>query len=165
MTGESLYLRMVLTFLMADIISILMSTFGHRLGNLNLLLIIILGFLVILGFFVYGTKSFELFDPARLTYPLIPDILEWIQAVSPKGFKWQEQSFQKFNQRNAEGALNTYYNVVQMAGSADHLQLESLRLLGINALNLLQIYTRIKPFIPSESFWYRRTFQHQDWLT
>jgi len=164
-TGESFYLRLVVFFLMTDMISILMSTLGHQLGNLNLLLIIVLGFLIILGFFEYGIKSFHLFDPARLAYPLIPDIWEWTQAVSVTGFKWQEESFQKVNQRNAEGALNTYYNVVQMAGNAAHLQLDSLKNLGINALNLFQFYSGIKHCIPSESFWFRRTFQHRDWLT
>lgn len=163
-TGDSFYLRIVLTFLIAYVVSTAVSTLGYQLGNLNLIFIIILGFLVILGFFKFGIKSFDLFDPARFAPILISDIWEMIQAVSPKGFKWREPSFQEFNQRQAETELKTYYNVVRMAGSDDNLQLESLKHLGVRALNLLQIYALIKPFIPSESFWYKRTFQHQDWL-
>ena len=162
--SNNIYLQLIITFIIATIVSLSTSTLGYQLGHLNFYFLIILGFLVVVGFFIYGLKAFFLFDPSRLSTPLISDILSWLQAVSPKGFKWQDQSFQAFHQRNAEAALRTYYNIIQMVGSDEHLQLESLLRFGVKALNLLQIYAQIKPCIPSESFWYRRIIQHQDWL-
>ena len=164
-TGDNFYLRIVVNFILADVVIIILSASGFELGHITLFLITILGFLAILGFFSSGTTAFGLFDPSKLTSPLISDIWEWIQAVFPKGFKWQEPSIQEFYQRHTENALDTYYNVAQMANSADHPQLESLKRLSINALNLLQRYALIKPLIPSESLWYKRASQHRDWFT
>ncbi len=159
------YVRTVALLGVAGTILLLAHTFGYAPGVLNLTLIAFLGGLSILSFVVLGSRIFEFFNPVPLVGYVGENLAREIMAVTPRGFRWQDRSFQDYHQRQAENLLRTYGNIVHLATQEEHLRGDALKQLATGALSLLRFYAQNKSRIPSDSRWFKRTARHKDWLT
>jgi hypothetical protein len=141
-----------------------LNTLGFRPGILNLFLIIFLGLIAIFSFVIIGTRTFNFFDPAALVRLLIPNLHRLIHSAGPSEFQWQDPPFQSHYQEQAENRLNTYLNILSLAIKKEAPR-KTLSELAYHALYLLRSYAEEKSHIPSNSYWFKRTYKYQGWLT
>ena len=114
---------------------------------------------------VLGFRTFDFFNPASLVVYVARDLLRWIQNATPLGFQYQNPSFQAYYQQQAAKLLTTYDNIVHLVSQEEAQHGRTVAELTSNALLLLQTYTEKKPYIPSDSHWFRRIPKHKEWLT
>ncbi len=160
----SAYFRILAQF--AGVVTVMLAAlaFGYPIGPLNTLLAAFLCLFSIFGFVVLGARSFGYFDPTTLVHLLNRHILREIQAVTPAGYQWADQSFQSHHQRQAEQLLGGYSDLVAIASEKERLHSKGLVELGRGLLAILSLYTKEKARIPSSSFWFKRTYRHKNWL-
>lgn len=159
------YVRVVALLGVVGTILLAARALNYSPGVLNLLLVAFLGGLSILSFVVLGSRVFNFFNPVPLVSYVGEDLAREIIAVTPEGYRWQDQSFQDYHQRRAENLLRTYGNIVHLATQEDYLRGDALRQLATGALSLLRFYAHNKSRIPSDSRWFKRTARHKEWLT
>jgi hypothetical protein len=134
-------------------------------GVISLVLVVMLAAFAVLSFLVLGLRIFHFFDPTRLVVYLAQDFDDWAGAATASGFRWNEPSFQAHYQRRAEHALNTFKQVVALTEKSPEVDGATLGELGSQALALASFYGETKLRIPSDSYWFRRVYEHRDWLT
>lgn len=161
----SYYIRIVALLGTICILLLMSASMGFLPGVLHLLLITFLAIVAILSFVILGLRAFNFFDPSHLTGYLADELITSIRSATPLGFQWQDPLFQASYQKQADELLTTYRDVVHVAATDEHPQPRALTGLGLGALNLLVSYSKQKGKIPSDSYWFRRTYQHRDWLT
>lgn len=142
-----------------------LATTGYIPSLISLILLICLGITEIYCFINQWFRLFRLFDPSMLVYYLTKDLALLIKEATIKGHWSQDISFQAHFQNQAEDKLNTYRNLIFTAKSEEHLRSQSLIKLVNSLLSLLWIYESKKLNIPSESKWFKTTYQHKDWMT
>lgn len=162
---SKLYIRFVA--LLGAVSLWLMGLFAIQVkpGLLNLFFVLSLGIITIYSFVILGKRIFHFLDPLPLIKDLTHDLQWWIKLATPIGYMWQNPSFQAHYQKQTEGLLTTYKNLVVLVIQNEKLQSEALTNVGTNLLALLRGYESVKQRIPSNSFWFKRTQQHKDWLT
>jgi len=117
----------------------------------------------IIAFTKLGQRAFNLFDPTKLSYVLFADLIRWIHQVSPGGFRWLDQSFQKHAHRQAAAIVDTLETVVSVAGTQSNARGRApLELVG-GMLAFLSQYQSEKLKIPTGSLWFTQKYQQKDW--
>jgi len=160
---SSRYFRIVALLGGTSLMILVMQTLGYPPSILNLAMVSVLGALAIFSFVVMGLKMIDFLDPSQLTRYLANETIESIKSVSPSGFMWKNNVIQSLHQRVAERALSTYQNIIKLATSRES-QVSGIDL-AAPALAVLRVYADAKPRIPTESYWFKRSYGHQDWLT
>lgn len=140
-------------------------TTGYTPRLLSLILLVCLGITEIYCFLSQWFRLFNLFDPSMLANYLMKDLASYIKEATIKGNGSQDISFQNYFQRQAEENLDTYRNLITTVKSEEHLRSKSLIKLANSLLSLLWLYEIEKPSIPSQSKWFKTTFEHKDWIT
>ncbi len=160
----SVYFRILAQF--AGVVTVMLAAlaFGYQIGPLSTLLAGFLCLFSIFGFVVLGARSFAYFDRSALVDLLNRRILREIEAVTPIGYQWTDQSFQSHHQRQAEQLLGGYSDLVTTASEKEKLHGKGLVELGRGLLVVLSVYAKDKIRIPSSSFWFRRIYRHKNWL-
>jgi hypothetical protein len=161
----NVYIQLVALLGAAALLLLASNALGWQPGVLNLALVTLLAVAVIFGFVVLGLRAFHFLDPAALTGLIARDLFRLIRAAVPGGFQWANSAFQNFYQRRAEELLTTFRHVVTTAVKDEVPQGGTLRTIGMHAIGLLAIYAREKPKVPTESYWFKRTYKHGEWLT
>lgn len=133
-------------------------------SSLNLILVALLGIAAIFSFVKLGERIFYFFDPTRLVGELSSDLVHWMRGATPRGYRWRDAAFQSLYQHEAERVLETYRNIVFLANREEHLRSKAMVGLANDAFKLLRYYARQKSNIPSDSQWFRRTHEHQNWF-
>jgi len=141
------------------------SAFGSSISSLDMLVVMFLSIITVFSFIVLGLRIFSYFDPTRLAGYLGLDIAHWFKAATPKGFRWNNPSFQGHYQKQAERLLMTYRKVTYLATHAEYFDGTVLTRLVAQPLLLLQLYISYKMHIPSNSNWFKKIYSHRDWLT
>lgn len=145
------------------LILLLINTLNVKPSLLNLVLVIILGLISIFSFLKLVLVVFNLFNPRGLIDYLNEDLFNIIQSVTIFGSEWEDQKIQVKNQRKAEELLKTNFDILK--DSVDKkLEGESINKLTFQSLNLLDIYTSKKFFIPLESQWFKLNPKYPNWL-
>jgi hypothetical protein len=150
----------------AGVVTVMLTflAFGHPIGPLNTLLTSSLCLFSIFGFTFLGVRAFEYFDPTALVSLLNRRVFEEFQSVTPDGYQWTDQSFQRHHQGQAEELLRSYADLVTVASQKENLEGKGLVEVGRGLLRVLSIYAREKIRIPSSSFWFKRSYRHKNWL-
>lgn len=161
----NLYIRIVALTVAVAILLLTKNALGFSLGILDLSVVALLAVIAVFSFVLLGMRAFHFFDPTKLVEYLGYELVRWFQAATPKGFQWQNPSFQAHYQKQAEGVLMTYRNVVYLATQEKYFDGKALVQLILQPLILLQLYVKKKRSIPSESHWFKRIYRHRDWLT
>jgi len=159
------YIRIVALTVAIAILLLAKGAFGFLIGPLDLIVVIVLAVVATFSFVLLGMRIFHFFDPSPLARDLGHDLVGWFQAATPKGFRWRNPSFQAHYQKQAEQALVTYANVASFAVRKAGVDGRALRRLVLQALILLQLYVEKKASIPSDSYWFKRTYRQREWLT
>ena len=141
------------------------SAFGFSVNVLDMFIIMLLSIITIFSFIVLGLRIFSYLDPTKLAGYLGSDLERWFKAATPKGFQWNNPSFQVHYQKQAERLLMTYRKVTYLATHAEYFDGIALVRLITQPLLLLQLYTSNKTHIPNNSNWFKKTYSHRDWLT
>lgn len=164
---SNFYIRVIALLCAMAILSLAAHSLGIYLGILNLFIITFFGIATIFGFVKLGTRIFYFFDPALLVDYLASELLRWVRLATPSGLHWREMSFQAHYQTQADSVLATYKKLIHLVcqGEYQHLREKSLSALGMKALVLLELYIEEKVRIPNDSNWFRRVYQHRDWMT
>jgi hypothetical protein len=131
----------------------------------SLILLITLGVSEIYCFINQWLRVTQLFDPSTLVGYLSKDLIQWIEEATTQGRWWLDGSFQAHFQKQAEQTLNTYRNLIITVRDEEHLRSQSLIKLSNSLLTLLSVYEFQKDLIPSQSKWFKTSYQHKDWLT
>jgi hypothetical protein len=131
----------------------------------SLILLITLGVSEPYCFIMQWRSVTQLFDPSTLVFYLSKDLIKWIEEATTKGRWWLDASFQAHFQKRAEQTLNTYRNLIITVRGEEHLRSQSLIKLSNSLLTLLTVYEFQKDLIPSQSKWFKTSYQHKDWLT
>lgn len=132
---------------------------------LSLVLLVLLGITEIYCFINQWFRLFHLFDPSMLVYYLGKDLIQWIERATVNGLWSQDANFQSHFQAQAEDTLNAYRNLITTVKGEEHLRSQSLITLSNSLLELLLIYELEKAKIPSQSKWFKTTYQHKNWMT
>lgn len=161
----NLYIRIVALTVAVAILLLAKGALGFSIGVPDLFFIALLAVFAILSFVPLGMRIFYFFDPSKLAQYLGHELVRWFRASTPKGFQWHNSSFQAHYQKQAEHVLLTYSNIVSLAVNEERFDAEALVRLIQQPLLLLQLYCKQKASIPSDSYWFKRTYRHHDWLT
>ena len=159
------YIKIVAVFGGLSLILLITQLHGVEPGRLSILFVSLLGLIALLGFVNLGLRVFGFFNPINLAKDLSREIFRWIKAASPKGFRFEDLSFQDRYRIRAEESLDTYINLIHLACLKTHLRGKPLSDLGGDILRVLAYYSCFKNRIPGESLWFRRKLKFPDWLT
>lgn len=162
---SSLYFGVLAQFTAVMTVMLAATSFAIRLGALNNLLAASLALFSIFSFVVLSLRALDFFEPANLIPPLNKALHRSIQSVTPKGFNWQDASFQAHHQKVAESALECYANLVTVAAAKENVSVAGLADFARELLRATRRYARAKATIPSDSFWFKRTEKQKHWLT
>jgi hypothetical protein len=160
----NLYIRIVAMFGATSLILLGISNFGYAPGTLNLILVLLLGIASVFSFVELGRRAFYFFDPTTLVRVLSSDILRLARSATTSGFGWQNGAFQDHYRKQADGDVHIYEDVVLLSNRESHLQGRSLLALVLQFLVLLEIYSKEKQRIPTDSLWFERVYRHRTWL-
>jgi hypothetical protein len=160
----SVYFGILAQFAGVVIVMLTCLAFGYQIGTLNTLLASFLCLFSIFGFVFLGVRAFEYFDPTMLVSLFNRRMLKEIQSVTPSGFQWKDASFQAHHQKQAGVLLGCYSDLVTIASQTENLLGKGLVELGQGLLLIVNYYAQQKVRIPSNSFWFRRTYKHKNWL-
>lgn len=161
----NLYIQIVALTVAVATLLLGKSAFGFSINSLDMLVVMLLSIITIFSFIVLGLRIFSYFDPAKLAEYLGYDLARWFKAATPKGFQWNNPSFQHHYQKQAERLLMIYRKVTYLATHAEYFDGTVLSSLMMQPLLLLQLYISDKMHIPSNSNWFKKIYTHRDWLT
>ena len=161
----SFYFRALAQF--AAVVTVMLSALVFRIpiGALNLGVATALCLFAIFCFTVLGGRAFDYFDPTALLSSISRKLNEAIQLVSAGSHHWRDESFQAHHHREAERLLNSYSNLTAIASQDTNVAGTGLREIGQHIVAVLTNYCERKHSIPSDSYWFTRTYKHKDWLT
>jgi len=161
----NLYIRGVALTVAVAILLLGKSAFGFSISFLDMSIILLLSIITVFSFIVLGLRIFSYFDPTTLAGYLSYDLGHWLNAATPKGFRWSNPSFQSHYQKQAERLLMTYRKVTYLAAHQEYFDGTVLTRLVTKPLRLLEWYVSAKVHIPSNSHWFKKIYSHRDWLT
>ena len=141
------------------------TSLGFSPSILSLILLVGLGVTEFYCFLYQWFNLFRLFDPATLVYYLSKDLVLLIKEATIDGRWSKDISFQAHFQDKAEKTLNTYQSLILTVKSEEHLRSQSLIKLANSLISFLHFYENVKHKIPTDSKWFRTTFQHKEWIT
>lgn len=158
------YFRIVALLGVVAVLVAGMLVLGYVPSFLVLALLIMWAVFSILSFVVLGLKTLDFFNPTPLLNYLDRDFLRWSMAATPKGLLWHDQSFQFHYQQQAEKTLRTYQSVIAMVADKKAMGVHPVMEIARRTHELMVIYARTKQQVPTESYWFRRKGEFQDWL-
>ena len=137
---------------------------GWTPGTVNFWFLAVLSLISVFGVVQLGLGVLTLFDPAAHTGRLAHAVFKAARSATGQGFRARDRSFQAAYQRDAEQSLATYERLVQIAIGQEAGGRSSLIQAASQALALLEIYLELKPAIPHESLWFKRTGRYPSWF-
>jgi hypothetical protein len=157
------YIRYLTFATFVPLCLIVLQLLGYEPLRLAVPLLALIAGVGIIAFTKLGQRAFNLFDPTKLSYVLFADLSRWIRQVSPGGFRWLDQSFQKHAHRQAATIVDTLETVITVAGTQSNARGRApLELLGA-MLGFLGQYQSEKLKIPTGSLWFAQKYQQKDW--
>jgi len=136
------------------------QSLGIHIGYFSILILTLAIVYAIRTFVTVGIGVFRLFDPLQLLGQLHFDIIDAIQKATPRGYRYDNASFQNAYRQRAERDLYALEHMLEVLEGAPQIAR-----IPTFALMLFQYYESVKRTIPSSSLWFKRRYQHIDWLT
>ena len=159
------YIRLVALFGAVATLLLAAQSLGIVFGLFNVTVVTILGVATILSFVILGRRAFEFFDPGSLADQLGSELVGWINRATRLAYFGRQPSFQAYYQKQTATLLGSYEGVVRMATLEEVGRQHTLPYLAQHALGILVYYAQRKHRIASESHWFRRQYEHKNWLT
>jgi len=158
------YIRF-LAFLTSLALILLASTaFGLPRPILAPPLLALLSAVGVFAFVRLGQRAFYLFDPARLSYPLLQDLFQWARQAAIRSHGSRDRSFQRHCHVQAVAVVEQLEVLTIFAKRKDQLSGRPLAEIAQGILRLLAGYQSLRSQIPPGSYWYRLAQEHADWF-
>lgn len=114
-------------------------------------------------FFKLGQRIFLYFDPTTLVDVLFAELTRSIRNVTPKGYRWLDESFQYNECKISKSLLETFETLCDYANNEEHLNGRSFYDIITETCKFLNNYQDYKRKIPTNSYWYPRKYNHKNW--
>lgn len=122
------------------------------------------GCFAVLFFAELGKRAFYFFDPSLFGNQLQSEILKWAISSTPKGFVFNDPSFQNHYRKKAENAVAGFKGLIDLAKTETHLK-ETLDEITNEIQRTYIRYLQVKKSIPTKSRWFLYSPKFQDWYT
>ncbi len=135
---------------------------------LGLFSFIYLGLAFIFGIYGFVRLSgmvYEYLDPTSLLYYPLHNFVLNFESVLPDKKGYDEENIQSSYQMKSEENLNTLHNLVSLMLNEREYDKTAINKTCEMVLSLLTSYTSHKTQIPSKSNWFKKTYEHKNWLT
>lgn len=159
------YIKLVALFGAVATLLLVAQSLGIPFGLLNLAFVALLGVATILSFILLGRRAFEFFDPGALLNQLGSELIDWINRATRLRYFGRQRAFQAHYQQQADRLLSSYEGVVRLAAQDETSQRHTLPFLAMHTLGILTYYGRRKSQLAGDSYWFRRQYEHKNWLT
>ena len=161
----NIYVHIIAFLGVISILLLLCNSLGFSPGILSMFIVALLGVFAIFSFLRLGVRTFRFFNPALLTNYVSHNLLQWVNYATVKGLLWNDSSFQKHYQQEAEKALNSFDKIVHFTIEEKHPSGEVVNKMAFELLAVLQVYLSKKSFIPHKSYWFKQVPYNRNWLT
>jgi hypothetical protein len=161
----SFYFRALAQFAAVVIVMLAALVLRFPVGALNLGVATTFCLFSIFCFTILGVGAFNYFDSTALLPSISRNLKQAINLVTANSHQWRDESFQAHHQGEAERFLNSYSNLTALASQDSNVAGTGLREIGQHVIAMLTYYCEQKHAIPSNSYWFTRTYRHKDWLT
>jgi hypothetical protein len=125
--------------------------------------IALFGCFAVLFFAELGKRAFYFFDPSLFANQLQSEIIKWAASSTPKGYEFNNPSFQDHYRKKAENAIAGFQGLIDLAKTESHLK----ETLGEVTTEIQRTYIRYlwaKQSIPTKSRWFLYSPKFQDWF-
>jgi len=130
----------------------------------SVIAISIFGCFAVLFFAELGKRAFYFFDPSLFGNQLQSEIMKWATSSTPKGFMFNDPSFQDHYRKRAVNAIAGFQGLIDLAKTETHLK-ETLDEIANEIQKTYIRYLWVKKSIPTKSRWFLYSPKFQDWYT
>jgi hypothetical protein len=143
----SVYLKLVAFTCAVALCMLGLSSIGLHAGALSAVAVTILSVVSTLSFLPLGIRAFSFFDPGSLAVHLTERVERAALDATPRGYLWDDRSFQSHSQREAAHAMDILRSLVDVTAGTAH-SARSMLTIGRRSLSTLRQYSRTKADIP-----------------
>ncbi len=136
---------------------------GYPLGVSSAVAFASLGAASVLTFIPLGKRVFGFLDPGTVTNSLMSDIATAVKSVAGSGILAEDQSIQAHHQNFVAHKLEAWEEIVFVSSGRSHSS-SALKVIGQNAVLLLEWYSGTKPSIARTSRWFEKVPKHPSYL-
>lgn len=158
------YIRTLVLTTVIGIFYLLVRAFSYSISPLGPIVITLLALYSVIRFMTLGSQTFYFIHPIEASATITGDAAYSIQNATVNGFGWDKSFLQSHYKKQAERALNTLNSLISFGIDVIKLSEEQLVTIARYAGGLLDYYFDEKDKIPTESHWYKRKFQFQNWI-
>jgi hypothetical protein len=162
-TGDA-YLRYLAFVTSLAVLLLGERAFGLHAPVLAPLVLALFASIAVVVFILLGKQAFYLFDPGSLLAPTIADLARAVRQATPRGFRFQDSSFQAYTHRQAESSLEDIETLGDLIERSPMLRSRSLLKATGAVVRFLEWYSAQRQQIPTSSYWYQRAPKHSDVL-
>ena len=159
------YTKSVALLVASSLLVIGLGQIDVEIHALTILMLVCLGVFSVLSLVELGVTIFNFFDPSSLAGPLVGDFVRWGTAAGRRGRLGSDPRFQAYYQAQANAAVQSLKELVQLVGSMDGVDPDRAAGLAGHACHLLSFNAQTKTTIPTTSRWDPRRYQHPSWLS
>jgi len=162
--GGRQYLRLLAITAVWSLVLLAYNIVGGDIGVLSLISVLLLGLFGIAAFLYLSVRAFYLLDPTLLSDTILAELIKLAKLATSNGRLWNNESFQRHYRQRAVSELSSLESMLELASRESHLTRDSLRLLLAKCGLFLREYLKLRTQIPSQSHWYRRMPQHDNYF-
>lgn len=162
-TGE-IYIRSLVLTVVGGLAILVARAFGYNVSWLSLLAMAVLAALTSVWLMVLGQRLFGFFDPSLLTRSLSGRILRAIEVASDPASR-DSSVRQRWAHLEVHISLGIYEKIVELLEGSSLRDARAPLSVTKQLLGVLGMYSARKDAISTESEWWGRVPQHQNWLT
>lgn len=161
---NSVYLTVIIVAIAQSIFSLIILASNISLSVGNILFTLVIGTISIFSFIILGKGIFNFLNITNLSHYIFTDLIDSFKNVSYKGYNWKDRNFQNHQQKKAQiyiEKLDTLATLIKGNNTAIKQVLPFTKSL----INFLSVYMKLyKPFIPRDSFWFKKVAIQQKWF-
>jgi hypothetical protein len=159
------FARLVAGLVVASVTLVTAGLFEFDAAGITLILVGAVTALSILALLRLSVRAFSLFDPVRLSPPLLEAFRRWTERAAAGGLRWRVPAFQDVYRGGAQDVLTTFRDLIGFTAEIERTDITDLRSLGQRILVMWARYSSVKTSVPVDSRWFERAYEHPDWFT
>ena len=158
------YIETLVLTTIIGIYYLLLRSFGYEMGFLGPVMITVLAIYAVVRFMSLGSQTFYFIHPAEASSTLATDASNAIKDAAFGKYGSGKDFLQDHYRKQAQRSIKTLSGLVDFG--IDPVKLSSQQLLSVarQTGSIVLFYLEEKEHIPRDSFWFRRTHEHQKWL-
>lgn len=159
----SVYIKILAFTTVLGILLITFKLLGYNKIVLAIPVMAILSAFAIFSFTVLGRRIFSFFDPTALSDNIFFELHECTKEVQVGRHGWLDPISQDRAHKQAYILLETLITISNISIEQKHLRGEPFVNISKKVLDFLILYEHTKKLIPTESKWYEKKYEYEDW--